>query len=138
LSMPDWWRDLYEEMYDLVPVSDGDWEQRARREGDFLEQALQLSPGSRILDCGCGEGRHALELARRGYGVTGLDISGEFIARARARAEAESLAVNFEQGDMRLLDEVAHYDAVIFMDVAFGIFDDVGNQAVLVKAARAL
>ncbi|HBY97840.1 MAG: methyltransferase domain-containing protein [Ardenticatenaceae bacterium] len=135
--MADWWRDLYEELYSLLPVSE-DRERWVGREVDFIEEALGLMPGARVLDCGCGEGYHSLELARRGYGVTGLDISGQFIEGARVRAAAEDLAVNFEQGDMRLLDEIAGYDAVLFLDVAFGIFDDIGNQVVLDRAARAL
>lgn len=135
--MADWWRDLYEAMYGLLPVHD-EWERWACHGADFVEQALGLTPGARILDCGCGEGHHSFELARRGYGVTGVDISSQFIEAARARATTEDLAVNFEQGDMRLLNEFARYDAVLFLDVAFGIFDDIGNQMVLAKAGRAL
>ena len=56
------------------------------QEIDFLVDALDLRPGARVLDAGCGPGRHALELARRGIAVTGVDLSPDFVARARAAA----------------------------------------------------
>ncbi len=54
-----------------------------RTEVDFLERALSVDSGSQILDIPCGNGRHAIELAGRGYNMTGLDLSDEFIAEAR-------------------------------------------------------
>ena len=52
------------------------------REVDFLLEELSLQPGDSILDVGCGTGRHSIELAKRGYAVTGLDLSSEMLARA--------------------------------------------------------
>lgn len=69
-------------------------------EVDFLIEHLQLEVGHRILDMGCGTGRHALELARRGYQVTGVDLSDGMLAQARRIAQAEGLEnVVFEQAD---------------------------------------
>ena len=51
-------------------------------EVDFLLEELSLQPGDSILDVGCGTGRHSIELARRGYAVTGIDLSSEMLARA--------------------------------------------------------
>lgn len=73
------------------------------QEVDALESLLGLTPGLSILDVGCGPGRHALEFARRGYRVTGLDISQRFIDLARSAAHAESLEVRFDREDARLL-----------------------------------
>lgn len=69
-------------------------------EVDFLIEHLRLNRDQRILDMGCGTGRHALELARRGYRVTGVDLSDGMLAQARAAAAAEGLTtVTFQQAD---------------------------------------
>ena len=57
--------------------------QNWQQEVDFLEQELDIASGGRILDVGCGTGRHAVELARRGYQVTGLDFSAGMLAEAQ-------------------------------------------------------
>lgn len=71
-------------------------------EVDFLIEQLDLRSDQRILDMGCGTGRHALELGRRGYCVTGVDLSEGMLAQARGVAEAEGITgVTFQQGDAR-------------------------------------
>ncbi len=83
-------------------------------EVDGILAMADLPPGSRVLDVGCGPGRHALELARRGHVVTGIDISARFVELARASAAAEGLeAVAFEVGDARSLGFEAEFDLVI-------------------------
>src|SRR3954462_14549733 len=69
-------------------------------EVDFVIRMTGLSAGDRVLDVPCGSGRHTLELARRGYRVTGLDVSAEAVAHARAVAAAERLEVDLRLGDM--------------------------------------
>ena len=67
------------------------------QEVDFLVDALGLEPGMRVLDVGCGPGRHSLALARRGIAVHGVDLSPDFIALARAgRARRRSCPATFE------------------------------------------
>ncbi|MCA9913440.1 MAG: class I SAM-dependent methyltransferase [Anaerolineae bacterium] len=69
-------------------------------EVDFLIEHLSLSPDQRILDMGCGVGRHTLELARRGYHVTGVDLSDGMLEQGRQAAQAEGLSnVTFQQAD---------------------------------------
>ncbi len=68
-----------------------------------LEQMLHLRPGMSILDVGCGPGRHALEFARRGYRVTGIEISEKFVEIANAAARTESLDARFLRQDAREL-----------------------------------
>ena len=54
--------------------------EQTRAEVDFLEKVLQAGPQSKLLDVPCGNGRHAVELAKRGYSLTGVDSSEEFLA----------------------------------------------------------
>jgi len=83
------------------------------QEVDFLVDALGLAPGDAVLDAGCGPGRHALELARRGIHVTGVDISEPFIELARDAAAAEGLEelASFTVGDVREITGV--FDAAL-------------------------
>jgi SAM-dependent methyltransferase len=85
------------------------------QEVDALEELLGLQAGCSILDVGCGPGRHSLELARRGYRVTGLDISETFVEIARSSARGEGLDVDFVRHDARDLPAQwkAGFDAVI-------------------------
>jgi SAM-dependent methyltransferase len=73
----------------------------ARDEVDLVERTLGLDGPGRLLDLPCGEGRHALELARRGHDVTGVDLSPHAVERARAEAVRAGLAAEFRVGDMR-------------------------------------
>jgi SAM-dependent methyltransferase len=83
------------------------------QEVGFLVDALGLEAGARVLDVGCGPGRHALELARRGIDVVGVDLSEDFIALARGAAAADGLPARFEVGDVRDLAYDTEFDAVI-------------------------
>lgn len=73
------------------------------QEVDELENVLEMDRSCSILDVGCGPGRHALEFARRGHRVTGVDISATFIDIARRAAQKEDLEVTFERHDARHL-----------------------------------
>jgi SAM-dependent methyltransferase len=83
------------------------------QEIDFLHAALELAPGQTVLDVGCGPGRHALELARRGIGVLGVDASPEFIEIARQASSDEGLPARFECIDVRDLHYDGEFDAAI-------------------------
>jgi len=101
------------------------------QEVDFLVEALGLDVGSRVLDVGCGPGRHSLELARRGMRVHGIDISSAFVDVARAAAAKESLdeAATFERADARVSDFPPIFDAAICLcQGAFGLMDHLSHD----------
>ena len=84
------------------------------QEVSFLVDALRLEPGMRVLDVGCGPGRHSLSLARRGYEVVGIDHSAEFVRLARDAAAEQGLpAATFECADVRDLGHAGEFDATI-------------------------
>ncbi len=99
-----------------------------RQEIDFIVSELHLAPGMRVLDVGCGPGRHALELARRGIEVVGIDISQTFIDLAAQAADSEGLAAlaSFHRHDARQIPQLEGtreaFDAVICLcQGAFGL-----------------
>jgi SAM-dependent methyltransferase len=86
---------------------------------DFLEKTFDVKPGARLLDVPCGNGRHSMELARRGYRVTGIDLSDEFLAVARVQLDAD-----WRKGDMRALElEPSTFDGAFCFGNSFGYLD---------------
>lgn len=112
------------------------------QEVEYLTGALGLGSGSRILDVGCGPGRHSLALARRGMRVHGVDISSAFVEVARATAESQGLAdlATFERLDARVADLPPIFDAAICLcQGAFGLMDHLSHDMeVLAGIAGAL
>ena len=93
-----------------------------KQEVDFLVEALELKPGMKVLDIGCGPGRHSLELARRGILATGIDISSGFIEIAQKVASKERLPATFLVADARTLAFDSEFDAAICLcEGAFGL-----------------
>lgn len=104
----------------------------------FIVDVLGLPAGATVLDLYCGYGRHAIELAKQGYRVTGVDATEAFLAIASQKAAEEKADLAFRQLDMRDLNYNEDFDAVINMFAAFGYFSDDENAAVLRKVAAAL
>src|SRR5262245_19665004 len=103
-------------------------------EADRLARLLSAAPGAEILDVPCGAGRLALALAERGYRLTGVDWSSEFLGHARSRDPLQQVA--WEQRDMRNLPWSERFDGVFCMGNSFGYLDDEGN-ADFVRSVRA-
>jgi SAM-dependent methyltransferase len=131
-----WWVDLFED--DFTRTLDKPIESDVKREASFIERLLNLAQGARVLDLGCGMGRHAVELASRGYQVVGVDISQTMLDRATEYALQRRQPVNFVKGDMRKLSLDAVFDGIFCWAETFGYFDEQTNLAVLESIHRAL
>ncbi len=109
-------------------------------EVDFIEKEIDFRRSSKILDIGCGTGRHTIELARRGYSLTGIDLSESMLAKARQKAQQGGLKVEFVQSDARALKFVNEFDLAIMMcEGGFSLMEtDEMNYAILQSAAKAL
>lgn len=105
-----------------------------RTEADFLEKALEVAPGAALLDVPCGNGRHAAVLAARGYRMTGLDLSEEYVHEARAAAPDGT----FVGGDMCSLPWTAAFDAAYCFGNSFGYLDREDARQFLRQVCRAL
>lgn len=132
-----WWESFFEGVAVDLWMALGNVEQD-RAEVDYIEQALRLPPGGKVLDVPCGHGRHALELAARGFEVTGVDISSEFLSCARRRAADRELQVRWEQRDMRNLPWEGEFDGALCFGNSFGYLDRPGNAEFIKAVARAL
>jgi D-alanine-D-alanine ligase len=138
---PDWWRGLFNSLY---LKTDGDVvenDANTAAEIDLLISAAGLEPNDQVLDLCCGQGRHALALAGRGFSrVTGLDRSRYLVRLARKRARELGLEVTFREGDarqVRLGDGVFH--CVALMGNSFGYFErEEDDRAVLRAIQRVL
>ena len=101
--------------------------QRIADAGKEIEQIAALaavSAGARVLDLCCGIGRHSLELARRGFKVTAVDRTPEYLDQAAARAKREGLDIEFVHEDMRAFCRPDTFDAAINLFTSFGFFVD--------------
>ncbi len=111
----------------------------SRNQVDFIIDKLALEPGARVLDLCCGQGRHLIELARRGYDVVGLDLSDYMLDECKKAAAAEGISPALVHADMREIGFVSEFDAVINMFTAFGYLEnDDEDQKVIDAASLAL
>jgi SAM-dependent methyltransferase len=113
------------------------------REAAFLVEVLDLAPGASVIDIGCGTGRHAVELARHGFAVTGLDISVGMLAQARSVAAAAGVEIELVEADATAFDLGRVFDAAVCLcEGSFGLVgsDDPfeHDAAVLRRAFAAL
>jgi len=113
-------------------------EEEARQQVAFVESVLNLQKTQRILDLGCGSGRHAIELSERGYHVTCLDLSSTLLSLARQRSE-HTCCVRFVRADMRRMPFHHAFEVVVSFFTTFGYFDsDAENLRTLKSLAAVL
>jgi SAM-dependent methyltransferase len=111
---------------------------QTRQEADFIAESLGVPAPAKLLDVPCGGGRHCLALAERGYEMTGVDISTDFLAAARSQSERQPHKVRWEQREMRDLPWSSEFDGAYSFGNSFGYLDDAGNAAFLKSVAGAL
>jgi 2-polyprenyl-3-methyl-5-hydroxy-6-metoxy-1,4-benzoquinol methylase len=109
-------------------------------ECDFIESEIAYNKQLRILDIGCGTGRHSIELTKRGYHVTGIDLSDSQLQRAREKAAEQKLHIGFQKHDARHLPFNNEFDlAIMLCEGAFPLMEtDEMNFQVLQNAEKAL
>jgi SAM-dependent methyltransferase len=108
------------------------------READATVAFLGLPLGASIVDIPCGPGDHTIELARRGYCTTGIDLSEALLGHAKARALEAGTKASFVRGDMRSVRLDQDFDALVCLWGSFGYFDDAGDRAQLETFRRLL
>lgn len=111
--MKQWYESLFEnygEKYDQEVYTQG-----TKGECDFIEKEINYDKTLKILDVGCGTGRHSIELTKRGYSVTGIDLSDSQLQRARKKAENENLKIDFQKQDARNLIFDTKFDLAIML-----------------------
>jgi len=109
-------------------------------ECDFIENEIEFNKQSRILDIGCGTGRHSIELTKRGYKVTGVDLSDSQLERAKAKATEQNLRIDFHKHDARNLPFSQEFDlALMICEGAFPLMEtDEMNYLILQNASKSL
>jgi SAM-dependent methyltransferase len=131
-----WWEELFND--DYLHAVERVTDEQIAREVYFIEESLGVERGGALLDLACGTGRHAVELARRGYEVVGFDLSLAMLARAGEDAQERRAKLNFVQGDMRDMTFEEQFDGVYCWNTSFGYFEEDKNAQVVDRVHRAL
>jgi 2-polyprenyl-3-methyl-5-hydroxy-6-metoxy-1,4-benzoquinol methylase len=136
--MAQWYEELFKnfgESYEKEAFTAG-----TIGEADFIEREIDYSKTARILDIGCGTGRHSIELSKRGYTVTGIDLSESMLAKARKNASLAGVEVDLRQADAREFDFAGGFDlAIMLCEGAFSLMEtDEMNFRILCNACSSL
>lgn len=109
-------------------------------ECNFIEQELKFDKSLKLLDVGCGTGRHSIELTKRGYSVTGIDLSDSLLDKAREKAEKQNLKIDFQKQDARNLPFENEFDiAIMLCEGGFPLMEtDEMNYEILRNVTKSL
>ena len=132
-----WWRAFFGEPWSKIQAG-GYPAERTAAECDLIERLLELSAGAQLVDIPCGVGRHSVELAQRGYRVTGVEYNADYLAQARASALQAGVEVRLLQGDMRDFSAVEEFDAAFCYFGSFGYFGEGDNRKFAQAVLRSL
>lgn len=136
-SYDHWWKKVFNKTY----LSAFDYfysHEKTKQEVDFIVKTAKLKPSASVLDLFCGQGRHSIELAKRGYIVTGVDYSADLLYAARVRAKKADVRPIFLKKDIRSLRLSKKFDVVCILGNSFGYFDDAENEAIISVVSKLL
>ncbi|MDP2921178.1 MAG: class I SAM-dependent methyltransferase, partial [Candidatus Omnitrophota bacterium] len=111
--MKQWYEALFEnyaDKYDKEVYVHG-----TSGECDFIEQEIVHDKSLKIIDIGCGTGRHSIELSKRGYTITGIDLAESQLKRAKEKAAKSGLKLDFQKHDARSLPFEGEFDLAIML-----------------------
>jgi len=136
--MKQWYESLFEnyaQKYDKECFVQG-----TLGECDFIEQEIAHDKSLKIIDIGCGTGRHSIELSKRGYDITGVDLSTSQLKSAREKAKKLNLSIDFLKHDARNLPFAGEFDlAIMLCEGGFSLMEtDEMNFDILKNATKAL
>ncbi len=119
VKQPDWYKHGW-----TLDIKNQSWTEDTKNQVDFIIQTLKMTGRERVLDLACGYGRHSLELASRGYSVTGVDITEAYIDDATKTAKEMSLDTTFICSDIRNVSFSEEFDVVLNLaDGAIGYLE---------------
>jgi len=136
--MKQWYESIFENFgkkYDNESFTQG-----TIGECDFIEKEINFDKTLKIIDIGCGTGRHSIELAKKGYQVTGIDLSSSLLEWAQEKAKDQSLHIDFQKHDARKLPFKNEFDlAIMICEGAFPLMEtDEMNYEILKNAYNVL
>jgi SAM-dependent methyltransferase len=133
----NWWQTFFSGLAVEVWLKAATVEQ-TEHDADFILESLDVPAPAQILDVPCGGGRHSIVLAGRGYDMTGVDISTDFLTAARSQSAGLPGKFDWQQREMRDLPWPETFDGAFCFGNSFGYLDDDGNAAFLKSVATAL
>lgn len=137
----DWWKEIFDDIYLMTDARSVCDKELTQKEVDFIESALNLEKSAPVLDLCGGQGRHAIELSRRGFqNVLVLDYSAYLIRAGQKEAQKQRLKTEFMQGDARKTDlPPGSFESILVMGGSFGYFvRNEENKKILKEAFRIL
>ncbi len=138
MSTVPWYESFFEDDYSRIYAPFLPTQKTEQEVADILE-ILQIAPQSQILDLCCGQGRHAIPLAKAGYQITGLDLSQHLLEQAIHEADSQDVEITWIQEDMRQIPFEQTFDAIINIFTSFGYLEnEEEDQRVLEQVAKAL
>ncbi len=130
----DWWRNIFNSLYLKTDADVVEDLNITRKEVDLFSKILNLTTEDTTLDLCCGQGRHVLEMTKRGFKIEGLDRSRYLIQKAKASAKKENLNVKFKEGDARKLPfHPDSFEVVTMLGNSFGYFETVQDDLRVLK-----
>lgn len=131
-KLKSWYQDFFDDYY-LRSFRNIISDERTLQETNFIEKSLKLTQKSRILDLCCGHGRHSIELAKKGYIMTGQDLAQNFIKIATKTAKKNGVNIKFICEDMRRIPFYEEFDAIFNIFTSFGYLENDKEDAKVIK-----